>query len=82
VTDVVIVPGDDAEQVARDLLSLAESKHDVRTTSDHGLAFIVPERLALAYQELMSEITVPAVVPDPVAPKRRGRARKEIADGE
>lgn len=77
---VKVLPGDDPAQTARDLLSLAESKHDVRTSSDEGLLFVVPAYLAEAYQAAMSDITLPVVVPeqDASTPKRRGRARKEL----
>lgn len=75
---VKVLPGDDPGQTARDLLSLAESAHDVKTSSDDGLAFLVPAWLAEAYDSAMADV-VPAVVPDEtVAPKRRGRARKEL----
>lgn len=60
-TTVVPAPGDVAE-VARALLALARSPHDVRTTAG-GTEFRVPVYLADLY-------TAPA------APKRR-RAKKE-----
>lgn len=65
----------EAEQVARDLLSLAGSKHEVRTNTDNGLMFVVPAALAEAYAGLTAEITTD-VPEEPAAPKRR-RARKE-----
>jgi hypothetical protein len=70
----LIYPGDNAEQVARDLLSLADSPADVRTNTDNGLAFDVPDAVADEYTKLMAGV-VPAT--EPAAPKR-GRARKEV----
>ena len=64
----------EAEQVARDLLSLARSKFDVQSTSDHGV-FVVPAYLADLYADAMADV-VPASEDAP-APKRR-RARKEV----
>lgn len=78
-----IIPGDgeSAAQVARDLLSLADSPYDVRTSTDDGLMFVVPEKLAEAYSVLHAEVRQeqPATVPVETAapPKRRARARKE-----
>lgn len=63
-----------AEQVARDLLSLADSKFDVQSTSDHGV-FVVPAYLAERYAAAMADVQSSAEEP---APKRRGRARKEV----
>jgi hypothetical protein len=74
---VEIVPGDHVAQVARDLLSLADSPHQVRTSSDNGLTFVVPTELADAYLALTAEIST-AEPDQPAAPKRRGRARKEL----
>ena len=62
------------EQVAKDLLSLAETPWDVQTNTDNGLVFVVPDYLAVAYNEAMADV-VPADVP---SPKRRGRPRKEL----
>jgi hypothetical protein len=77
VTWVEIVPGDDVAQVARDLLSLADSPHQVRTSSDNGLTFFVTTDVADAYMALTAEISTAG--PDqPAVPKRRGRARKDL----
>lgn len=76
-TWVEIVPGDQVAQVARDLLSLADSPHQVRTSSNNGLTFVVPTELADAYLALTAEISTAG--PDtPAVPKRRGRARKDL----
>lgn len=72
---VTVIPGADTAQVARDLLSLADNPHQVRTNTDHGLTFHVPQDLAARYAQLLAEVTTPAA-PTP-APKRRGRPRKE-----
>lgn len=78
-----VIPGDgeSAAQVARDLLSLADSPYDVQTSTDDGLMFVVPDRLAEAYSALHAEVRQeqPAAGPaeTPAAPKRRARARKE-----
>lgn len=72
----LIIPSDgQAEQVARDLLSLARSPHDVQTNTDNGLTFVVPNYLAELYAESM-QLVQPTEEPAP-QPKR-GRARKEV----
>lgn len=76
-TWVEVIPGDNVAQVARDLLSLADSPHHVRTSSDNGLTFMVTPEVAAAYAELSAEIST-AEPEQPAAPKRRGRARKDI----
>jgi hypothetical protein len=73
---VRVIPGDDAGQVARDLLSLADSEYDVKTNTDDGLVFVVPEELARQYAELVGSVSS-----DPEQPKRGGRRRKETSDG-
>lgn len=75
---VKVLPGEDPGQTARDLLSLATSAHDVRTSSDDGLAFVVPAWLAEQYDTAIGEIATVEEQDEPVAPKRRGRARKEL----
>lgn len=72
--DVLIIPGDDVGQVARDLLSLADNPFQVRTNTDNGLSFMVPQHVAQQYAELLAGVTTDAT-PEP--PKRRGRPRKE-----
>lgn len=81
-TDIVIIPEPEhAAQTAKDLLSLADSVWHVRTNSDSGLRFVVPQYLADRYADAMSDVT-PAETPavdetsEPPA-RRRGRARKE-----
>lgn len=72
----LIIPADgDHAQVARDLLSLAESPYHVQTNTDSGLAFAVPDYLAGLYAESMSLVTAADTV-QPVA-RKRGRPRKE-----
>lgn len=74
---VTIIPGGDAGQAARDLLSLAEDPNLVRTNTDHGLTFLVPSAVAERYTALLTEVTAD---PTPVAPpvrRRGGRPRKE-----
>lgn len=73
-TFVTIIP-DDAARVAADLLSLADSPYDVRTNTDQGLAFVVPQYLADRYADAMSIVTTADETPVPA--RRRGRARKE-----
>lgn len=78
-----VIPGDgeSAAQVARDLLSLADSPYDVQTSTDDGLMFVVPDRLAEAYSALHAEVRQEQSAPGPdetaATPKRRARARKE-----
>lgn len=60
----IVLPGDDAGQTARDLLSLADSPYDVATNTDDGLVFVVPDALAEAYAAELSKV-------------KRPRARKE-----
>lgn len=69
----MIFPEGNAEQVARDLLSLARSPHDVATNTDHGLAFVVPDYLAELYAESMALVQQP----EKTAAPKRGRTRKE-----
>lgn len=72
----LIIPGDgEHAQVAKDLLSLAESPYHVQTNTDNGLAFAVPTYLAELYAESMS-LVEPADSVQPVA-RKRGRPRKE-----
>lgn len=61
----IVLPGDDVEQTARDLLSLATSPSDVVTNTDDGLVFVVPDALAQAYAGEVAQI-------------KRPRARKEV----
>lgn len=72
----LIFPGEgEHSQVARDLLSLARSPHDVKTNTDSGLAFAVPEYLAELYMESM-RLVQPAEPVQPAA-RKRGRPRKD-----
>lgn len=72
---VTVIPGADAAQVARDLLSLADNPHQVRTNTDDGLTFHVPQELAQRYADLLADVTPTTEA----VPKRRGRPRKESA---
>lgn len=72
-TDVRIIPGNDVEQTARDLLSLAKDPTAVRTNTDDGLTFIVPQELAQEYAALLSDIQAE---PED-APRKRRTTRKE-----
>lgn len=74
---VTVIPGDDAGQTARDLLSLAVNPHLVRTNTDHGLTFQVPAPVADLYMALLAEVSAEPAAPEP--PRRRGRPRKESA---
>lgn len=70
----LIIPADgEAQQVAADLLSLAESPAHVATNTDAGLAFVVPDYLAALYAESLDMIKAP----EKTAAPRRGRTRKE-----
>lgn len=71
---ILIDPGGQVEQVARDLLSLADSPYHVQTNTDNGLMFAVPEYLADRYSAAADDVRI-----EPAAPKRRGRPRKERA---
>jgi len=73
----MVLPGDNPEQTARDLLSLAESTHDVRTSSDDGLAFLVRPYLAELYDGITAEVMPVDMPAETAVPKKRGRARKE-----
>jgi len=74
----LIVPGQgEAAQVAADLLSLARSPYDVQTNTDDGLAFVVPAYLAELYAEAVAMVAPADETAEPVAPRRRGRPRKE-----
>lgn len=75
----LIIPGEGQHaQVARDLLSLAESPYHVQTNTDSGLAFAVPDYLAALYAETMN-LVQPAAPVDTTEPaaRKRGRPRKE-----
>lgn len=76
-TRVRVGEGEDAAQVAADLLSLTDNPFEVQTNTDDGLSFIVPDELALKYMQVGAEITVDGGGTDQ-APKRRGRARKDV----
>lgn len=70
-TDNYIIPPDGgAEDTARLLLSLAKTPHDVKTNTDAGLAFVVPDYLADLFE-------VAQQTPKEPAAPRRGRPRKE-----
>jgi hypothetical protein len=75
VTALIIPAPEQAAQVARDLLSLAQSPFHVQTNTDSGLAFVVPEYLAELYAETMS--LVQPAAPEQPAARKRGRPRKE-----
>lgn len=70
----LVVPDRGAEQqVAQILLSLAHSPADVQTNTDSGLAFVVPDYLADAYE---AAVAPPSESAATAAPKR-GRTRKD-----
>jgi hypothetical protein len=70
VTNLIIPPEGGAEETARILLELAETPAHVQTNTDAGMAFIVPDYLADAYEAKMTPAS------KDTAPKR-GRARKD-----
>lgn len=63
--------------IARTLLALADNPMDVRTTTDHGLAFLVPEDL---YERYLASQETPEETPADVerAARRPGRPRKAL----
>lgn len=74
----VIFPkhGEEAK-VAQRLLALADNVHDVKTNTDSGLAFIVPDDLYekyLAVDEVVEDETPAAS--DELVRRRPGRPRK------
>jgi hypothetical protein len=71
VTALVIPDKGMEQQVAADLLALADHPRDVVTNTDSGLAFIVPDALADRYADAMR------AAQDDSATPRRGRAKKE-----
>lgn len=72
----VIVPKHGEEkQVAQRLLALTDNVFDVKTTTDNGLAFIVPEELYLKYLQVDEILDEEPVDPDQVK-RRPGRPRK------
>ncbi len=63
-------------EVARLLLSLADAPHEVQTSTDDGLAFVVPDELAARY-EAATAPPAPAAPPDdsPLSQPARRRRR-------
>lgn len=69
------------KQTAQRLLALADNVHDVKTSTDNGLAFLVPEDLYerfLAVDELDGEDDA-QVNPEQVK-RRPGRPRKVLPE--
>jgi hypothetical protein len=67
------------KQIAQRLLALADNVHDVKTSTDNGLAFIVPEDLYERYLAVDQVIDDEDVQTDPDQVKRRpGRPRKVV----
>jgi hypothetical protein len=76
---VIPDPGKE-ESVARTLLGVASSPYEVQTNTDAGVAFMVSDAVADAYEALYAtpETEQPAEPePAPEAPKRRTRKAKE-----
>lgn len=69
-TNLIIPPDGGAEETARILLDLADDPAHVQTNTDSGLAFVVPDYLADAYEAKMAPASTPAM-------PKRGRTRKE-----
>jgi hypothetical protein len=72
----VIYPKHNKEaETARTLLALADNPMDVKTITDSGLAFVVPEEL---YERYLASFEVPQETPADVerAARRPGRPRK------
>ena len=72
-------PGDEAS-VARTLLAMADDPSHVRTSTDNGLAFIVPEYLMDRYVNggIGVEEEAEPVVSEEVQRRRPGRPRKIV----
>jgi hypothetical protein len=72
--------GKEAE-IARTLLALADDVQDVKTNTDHGFAFIVPDDL---YERYLASFEVPEETPADVeqAKRRPGRPRKSVPAAE
>lgn len=77
---VIPEPGKE-ESVARALLGVASSPYEVQTSTDAGVAFLVSDEVADAYEALYAtpETEQPAAEPEPAptAPKRRTRKKEE-----
>jgi hypothetical protein len=70
--------GEEAK-VAQRLLALADNVQDVKTSTDNGLAFLVPEDLYERYLAVDAVVEDEAVPTDPDQVKRRpGRPRKVV----
>lgn len=68
-------------KVAQRLLALADNVQDVKTSTDNGLAFIVPEDLYERYLAVDSVVEDAPVPTDPDQVKRRpGRPRKVLPE--
>lgn len=69
------------KQVAQRLLALADNVFDVKTSTDNGLAFLVPEDLYERYLAVDSVIGEDDTPGDPEQVKRRpGRPRKVLPE--
>lgn len=77
----VIFPrhGEEAS-VARTLLAMADDVSDVRTNTDNGLSFVVPDYLHERYVNggIGAEEEVEPVVSEEVQRRRPGRPRKVV----
>jgi hypothetical protein len=73
---LVYPDADNAAQVAADLLSLVDDPAQVRTNTDNGLAFDVPDAVADEYHRLMADVVPAGETRAPT--KRGGRPRKEV----
>lgn len=68
-------------KIAQRLLALADNVNDVRTSTDAGLAFVVPEALYERYLAVDSVVEDAPVQTDPEQVKRRpGRPRKVLPE--
>jgi hypothetical protein len=67
----------DEKRIAQVLLALADSVYDVRTSSDEGLAFVIPDELHAKFVAHESGLAEPEPVANTDLVKRRpGRPRK------
>ncbi len=73
----VIFPkhGEEA-RVAQRLLALADNVHDVKTNTDSGLAFVVPDDLYERYLAVDEVVDEEPAASDELVRRRPGRPRK------
>jgi hypothetical protein len=66
------------KQIAQRLLALADNVWDVKTSTDNGFAFVVPEDLYEKYLAV-DEVEESEPVSDDQIKRRPGRPRKAVA---